>query len=106
MEALSLTSDILSEKSWSLALTDDSFPDDINTHTLNALESNVHTLVAVWSDVYRVRNTASTALHLPNGISSSSSLPSSTNLSPEQDIVLNAIRSWAVIAFVRRFGSL
>ncbi|OXB77005.1 UNVERIFIED_CONTAM: hypothetical protein H355_014827 [Colinus virginianus] len=46
MEALSLTSDILSEKSWSLALTDDSFPDDIHTHLLNALESNVHTLVA------------------------------------------------------------
>ncbi|RLV99347.1 hypothetical protein DV515_00009899 [Chloebia gouldiae] len=40
MEALSLTSDILSEKSWSLALTDDSFPDDIKTHLLNALESN------------------------------------------------------------------
>nr|XP_009677160.1 PREDICTED: voltage-dependent T-type calcium channel subunit alpha-1G isoform X8 [Struthio camelus australis] len=40
MEALSLTSDILSEKSWSLALTDDSFPDDTNTHLLNALESN------------------------------------------------------------------
>ncbi|XP_053816035.1 voltage-dependent T-type calcium channel subunit alpha-1G [Vidua chalybeata] len=40
MEALSLTSDILSEKSWSLALMDDSFPDDINTHLLNALESN------------------------------------------------------------------
>ncbi|NXY60401.1 CAC1G protein, partial [Callaeas wilsoni] len=43
MEALSLTSDILSEKSWSLALMDDSFPDDINTHLLNALENNVHT---------------------------------------------------------------
>ncbi|NXT92654.1 CAC1G protein, partial [Anhinga rufa] len=40
MEALSLTSDILSEKSWSLALTDDSFPDDTNTHLLNVLESN------------------------------------------------------------------
>ncbi|XP_032932758.1 voltage-dependent T-type calcium channel subunit alpha-1G isoform X7 [Catharus ustulatus] len=40
MEALSLTSDILSEKSWSLVLTDDSFPDDINTLLLNALESN------------------------------------------------------------------
>uniref|UniRef100_A0A8C8AJ35 Voltage-dependent T-type calcium channel subunit alpha-1G n=1 Tax=Otus sunia TaxID=257818 RepID=A0A8C8AJ35_9STRI len=40
MEALSLASDILSEKSWSLALTDDSFPDDTNTHLLNALESN------------------------------------------------------------------
>nr|XP_042697003.1 voltage-dependent T-type calcium channel subunit alpha-1G isoform X14 [Chrysemys picta bellii] len=40
MEALSLTSDILSEKSWSLALTDDSFPDDTNTLLLNALESN------------------------------------------------------------------
>ncbi|NXK48654.1 CAC1G protein, partial [Chauna torquata] len=44
MEALSLTSDILSEKSWSLALTDDSFPDDTNTHLLNALESNDDTL--------------------------------------------------------------
>ncbi|XP_053153945.1 voltage-dependent T-type calcium channel subunit alpha-1G isoform X2 [Hemicordylus capensis] len=41
MEALSLTSDILSENSWSLALTDDSFPDDNNTLLLNALESNV-----------------------------------------------------------------
>nr|XP_056723088.1 voltage-dependent T-type calcium channel subunit alpha-1G isoform X3 [Euleptes europaea] len=40
MEALSLTSDILSENSWSLALTDDSFPDDNNTILLNALESN------------------------------------------------------------------
>ncbi|XP_075701680.1 voltage-dependent T-type calcium channel subunit alpha-1G isoform X7 [Rhinoderma darwinii] len=29
MEGLSMTSDILSEKSWSLALTDDSLPDDI-----------------------------------------------------------------------------
>ncbi|KAG2461110.1 CAC1G protein, partial [Polypterus senegalus] len=41
MEALSLTSDIVSEKSWSLALTDDSMPDDINTLLLNTLESNV-----------------------------------------------------------------
>ncbi|XP_025032836.1 voltage-dependent T-type calcium channel subunit alpha-1G-like, partial [Python bivittatus] len=40
MEALSLTSDILSENSWSLALTDDSLPDDNNTLLLNALESN------------------------------------------------------------------
>ncbi|XP_054026477.1 voltage-dependent T-type calcium channel subunit alpha-1G isoform X2 [Dryobates pubescens] len=40
MEALSLTSDILSEKSWSLALTDGSCPDDISTHLLSALESN------------------------------------------------------------------
>ncbi|EMP33030.1 Voltage-dependent T-type calcium channel subunit alpha-1G [Chelonia mydas] len=44
MEALSLTSDILSEKSWSLALTDDSFPDDTNTLLLNALESNTDRL--------------------------------------------------------------
>ncbi|XP_034960252.2 voltage-dependent T-type calcium channel subunit alpha-1G isoform X2 [Zootoca vivipara] len=42
MEALSLTSDILSENSWSLALTDDSFPDDNNTLLLNALESNAN----------------------------------------------------------------
>lgn len=57
MEALSLTSDILSEHSWSLALTDDSFPDDNNTLLLNAPESNVHTLVTIYSDVYRVLNT-------------------------------------------------
>ncbi|KAJ6660386.1 hypothetical protein lerEdw1_017809 [Lerista edwardsae] len=44
MEALSLTSDILSEHSWSLALTDDSFPDDNNTLLLNALESNTDLL--------------------------------------------------------------
>ncbi|XP_078240344.1 voltage-dependent T-type calcium channel subunit alpha-1G isoform X8 [Pogona vitticeps] len=42
MEALSLTSDILSENSWSLALTDDSFPDDNNILLLNALESNTN----------------------------------------------------------------
>ncbi|XP_069510999.1 voltage-dependent T-type calcium channel subunit alpha-1G isoform X3 [Ambystoma mexicanum] len=40
MDALSLTSDILSEKSWSLALTDDSLPDDTNTVLLSALDSN------------------------------------------------------------------
>ncbi|XP_069779389.1 voltage-dependent T-type calcium channel subunit alpha-1G [Narcine bancroftii] len=42
MEAVSLTSDIQSEKSWSLALTDDSLPDDANVFLLNTLESNVH----------------------------------------------------------------
>ncbi|NXH23866.1 CAC1G protein, partial [Myiagra hebetior] len=67
MEALSLTSDILSEKSWSLALTDDSFPDDINTHLLNALESNVHTLVAVYKDLLSVRKPTVGRTHsLPN----------------------------------------
>ncbi|XP_078257299.1 voltage-dependent T-type calcium channel subunit alpha-1G isoform X3 [Rhinoraja longicauda] len=40
MEAVSLTSDIQSEKSWSLALTDDSLPDDANVFLLNTLESN------------------------------------------------------------------
>ncbi|NXU62997.1 CAC1G protein, partial [Horornis vulcanius] len=66
MEALSLTSDILSEKSWSLALTDDSFPDDIKTHLLNALESNVHTLVAV-KDLLNVRKPSVGRTHsLPN----------------------------------------
>ncbi|NXD26601.1 CAC1G protein, partial [Spelaeornis formosus] len=66
MEALSLTSDILSEKSWSLALTDDSFPDDIYTHLLNALESNVHTLVAV-KDLLSVRKPSVGRTHsLPN----------------------------------------
>ncbi|XP_068119134.1 voltage-dependent T-type calcium channel subunit alpha-1G isoform X2 [Hyperolius riggenbachi] len=38
MEGLSLTSDILSEKSWSLALTDDSLPDDI---VFSVLESKM-----------------------------------------------------------------
>uniref|UniRef100_A0A672UYT6 Voltage-dependent T-type calcium channel subunit alpha n=1 Tax=Strigops habroptila TaxID=2489341 RepID=A0A672UYT6_STRHB len=62
MEALSLASDILSEKSWSLALTDDSFPDDTNTHLLNALESNVHTL-----DLLSVRKPSVGRTHsLPN----------------------------------------
>ncbi|KAK7823215.1 hypothetical protein U0070_027422, partial [Myodes glareolus] len=41
MEALSLTSEIVSEPSCSLALTDDSLPDDTHTLLLNALESNM-----------------------------------------------------------------
>lgn len=97
MEALSLTSDILSEKSWSLALTDGSCPDDISTHLLSALESNVHTLVAVCSDVHRVPNTASPALLLPNGVASSSPFSNSPNPSPgQEDIILDTIRSWVV----------
>ncbi|XP_075435942.1 voltage-dependent T-type calcium channel subunit alpha-1G isoform X3 [Ascaphus truei] len=40
MEGLSLTSDILSEKSWSLALTDDSLPDDASAILFSALERN------------------------------------------------------------------
>ncbi|XP_056672600.1 voltage-dependent T-type calcium channel subunit alpha-1G isoform X17 [Monodelphis domestica] len=44
MEALSLTSDILSEQSCSLALTDDSLPDDTHTLLLNALERNTVSL--------------------------------------------------------------
>ena len=43
MEALSLTSEIVSELSCSVALTDDSLPDDTHTLLLSALESNVHT---------------------------------------------------------------
>lgn len=43
MEALSLTSEIVSEPSCSLALTDDSLPDDTHTLLLSALESNVLT---------------------------------------------------------------
>lgn len=42
MEALSLTSEIVSEPSCSLALTDDSLPDDTHTLLLSAPESNVH----------------------------------------------------------------
>lgn len=42
MEALSLTSEIVSEPSCSLALTDDSLPDDTHTLSLSALESGVH----------------------------------------------------------------
>ncbi|NXP69060.1 CAC1G protein, partial [Chloropsis cyanopogon] len=68
MEALSLTSDILSEKSWSLALMDDSFPDDINTHLLNALESNDDTLTLFPSkDLLSVRKPSVGRTHsLPN----------------------------------------
>ncbi|XP_043856508.1 voltage-dependent T-type calcium channel subunit alpha-1G isoform X6 [Dromiciops gliroides] len=44
MEALSLTSDILSEQSCSLALTDDSLPDDTHSLLLSALERNTVTL--------------------------------------------------------------
>ncbi|NXE65980.1 CAC1G protein, partial [Calcarius ornatus] len=68
MEALSLTSDILSEKSWSLALTDDSFADDINTHLLNALESNDDTLTLSPSkDLLSVRKPSVGRTHsLPN----------------------------------------
>ncbi|XP_051850263.1 voltage-dependent T-type calcium channel subunit alpha-1G isoform X9 [Antechinus flavipes] len=44
MEALSLTSDILSEQSCSLALTDDSLPDDTHILLLSALERNTVTL--------------------------------------------------------------
>uniref|UniRef100_A0A8D2PLI6 Voltage-dependent T-type calcium channel subunit alpha-1G n=1 Tax=Zosterops lateralis melanops TaxID=1220523 RepID=A0A8D2PLI6_ZOSLA len=66
MEALSLTSDILSEKSWSLALTDDSFPDDIKTHLLNALESNDDTL-SPGKDLLSVRKPSVGRTHsLPN----------------------------------------
>lgn len=43
MEALSLTSEVVSEPPCSLALTDDSLPDDTHTLLLSALESNVHT---------------------------------------------------------------
>ncbi|NXT62971.1 CAC1G protein, partial [Chaetops frenatus] len=68
MEALSLTSDIVSEKSWSLALMDDSFPDDINTHLLNALESNDDTLALSPSkDLLSVRKPSVGRTHsLPN----------------------------------------
>ncbi|NXG49464.1 CAC1G protein, partial [Psilopogon haemacephalus] len=70
MEALSLTSDILSEKSWSLALTDDSCPDDISTLLLSALESNVHThwwLYALIKDLLSVRKPSVGRTHsLPN----------------------------------------
>ncbi|KAF6092619.1 calcium voltage-gated channel subunit alpha1 G [Phyllostomus discolor] len=41
MEALSLTSEIVSEPSCSLALTDDSLPDDTHTLLLSAPESNM-----------------------------------------------------------------
>ncbi|XP_021095621.1 voltage-dependent T-type calcium channel subunit alpha-1G isoform X15 [Heterocephalus glaber] len=41
MEALSLTSEIVSEPSCSLALTDDSLPDDPHTLLLSALESSM-----------------------------------------------------------------
>ncbi|KAM6473368.1 voltage-dependent T-type calcium channel subunit alpha-1G isoform 4-T4 [Liasis olivaceus] len=74
MEALSLTSDILSENSWSLALTDDSLPDDNNTLLLNALESNTdlpsindHLILSSSQDLLRVGKPSVGRTHsLPN----------------------------------------
>uniref|UniRef100_A0A8C8HLN4 Voltage-dependent T-type calcium channel subunit alpha n=1 Tax=Oncorhynchus tshawytscha TaxID=74940 RepID=A0A8C8HLN4_ONCTS len=61
MEALSLTSD----KSWSLALTDDSTPDDINPLLLTSLESNV--LTPLEDNLLSVRKSAVSRTHsLPN----------------------------------------
>lgn len=63
MEAVSLTSDIQSEKSWSLALTDDSLPDDANVFLLNTLESNV-LIPNQYSAYTRARNTLPPNLYL------------------------------------------
>nr|XP_046210863.1 voltage-dependent T-type calcium channel subunit alpha-1G [Oncorhynchus gorbuscha] len=66
MEALSLTSD----KSWSLALTDDSTPDDINPLLLTSLESNVELLdpgEPLEDNLLSVRKSAVSRTHsLPN----------------------------------------
>ncbi|XP_011246993.1 voltage-dependent T-type calcium channel subunit alpha-1G isoform X9 [Mus musculus] len=72
MEALSLTSEIVSEPSCSLALTDDSLPDDTHTLLLSALESNMvpHTEegpVPLGPDLLTVRKSGVSRTHsLPN----------------------------------------
>ncbi|XP_073739841.1 voltage-dependent T-type calcium channel subunit alpha-1G isoform X6 [Callorhinus ursinus] len=72
MEALSLTSEIVSEPSCSLALTDDSLPDDTHTLLLSALESNMEPHpeempLALGPDLLTVRKSGVSRTHsLPN----------------------------------------
>ncbi|XP_076792099.1 voltage-dependent T-type calcium channel subunit alpha-1G isoform X32 [Arvicanthis niloticus] len=72
MEALSLTSEIVSEPSCSLALTDDSLPDDTHTLLLSALESNMvphpeEVPVPLGPDLLTVRKSGVSRTHsLPN----------------------------------------
>nr|XP_013004980.1 voltage-dependent T-type calcium channel subunit alpha-1G isoform X4 [Cavia porcellus] len=72
MEALSLTSEIVSEPSCSLALTDDSLPDDTHTLSLSALESGMEPHLeeapgALGPDLLTVRKTGVSRTHsLPN----------------------------------------
>uniref|UniRef100_A0A4X2LQZ6 Ion transport domain-containing protein n=1 Tax=Vombatus ursinus TaxID=29139 RepID=A0A4X2LQZ6_VOMUR len=64
MEALSLTSDILSEQSCSLALTDDSLPDDTHTLLLSALATGPS---ALQPSLLTVRKSGVSRTHsLPN----------------------------------------
>uniref|UniRef100_A0ABI8ABC7 Ion transport domain-containing protein n=1 Tax=Felis catus TaxID=9685 RepID=A0ABI8ABC7_FELCA len=71
-EALSLTSEIVSELSCSLALTDDSLPDDTHTLLLSALESNMEphpeeVPLALGPDLLTVRKSGVSRTHsLPN----------------------------------------
>uniref|UniRef100_G3TZP7 Voltage-dependent T-type calcium channel subunit alpha n=1 Tax=Loxodonta africana TaxID=9785 RepID=G3TZP7_LOXAF len=72
MEALSLTSEIVSEPSCSLALTDDSLPDDTHILLLSALESNMQphpeeVPVTLGLDLLTVRKSGVSRTHsLPN----------------------------------------
>eukprot|EP00069_Balaena_mysticetus_P010223 bmy_06710T0 len=72
MEALSLTSEIVSELSCSVALTDDSLPDDTHTLLLSALESNMESRteevpVMLRPDLLTVRKSGVSRTHsLPN----------------------------------------
>ncbi|XP_053767589.1 voltage-dependent T-type calcium channel subunit alpha-1G isoform X6 [Desmodus rotundus] len=72
MEALSLTSEIVSEPSCSVALTDDSLPDDTHTLLLSAPESNMvphpeEVPVALGPDLLTVRKSGVSRTHsLPN----------------------------------------
>ncbi|XP_015426256.1 PREDICTED: voltage-dependent T-type calcium channel subunit alpha-1G [Myotis davidii] len=67
MEALSLTSEIVSEPSCSLALTDDSLPDDTHTLLLSAPESNRRPHPGEVPDLLSVRKSGVSRTHsLPN----------------------------------------
>uniref|UniRef100_A0A2I3HMH0 Voltage-dependent T-type calcium channel subunit alpha-1G n=1 Tax=Nomascus leucogenys TaxID=61853 RepID=A0A2I3HMH0_NOMLE len=69
MEALSLTSEVVSEPSCSLALTDDSLPDDMHTLLLSVPESNMqpHPTELPGPDLLTVRKSGVSRTHsLPN----------------------------------------
>ncbi|XP_006740789.1 voltage-dependent T-type calcium channel subunit alpha-1G [Leptonychotes weddellii] len=94
MEALSLTSEIVSEPSCSLALTDDSLPDDTHTLLLSALESNMEPHpeempLALGPDLLTVRK---------SGVSRTHSLPNDSYMCRDGSSAEGSLgrRSWAL----------
>ncbi|KAM6176035.1 voltage-dependent T-type calcium channel subunit alpha-1G isoform 6-T6 [Erethizon dorsatum] len=94
MEALSLTSEIVSEPSCSLALTDDSLPDDPHTLLLSALESGMEPQPeeaphARGPDLLTVRK---------SGVSRTHSLPNDSYMCPDGNTAEGSLghRSWGL----------